>query len=67
MICKCRNNNRFIGHQIIRADVLVDEDADFYDNLSGGLESHIYDSGHPYGSFACTKCGAEYDVLSEET
>lgn len=45
----------------------MDEDADFYDNLSGGLESHIYDSGHPYDPFACTKCGAEYDVLSEET
>ena len=63
MVCKRCQNNRFIGHQIIRADVLVDESGDFVDNLPGGLEAHVYDSMHPYGPFTCTKCGAEYDVL----
>lgn len=67
MICKFCKNSRFIGHQMVRTDVLVDEKGDFSDNLPGGLESHIYDSEHPYGPFTCTQCGAEYDELSEET
>lgn len=63
MECKCCKNNRFIGRQIIRSDVLVDKFGQFVDNLPGGLEAHIYDSEYPYGPFVCTKCGAEYDTL----
>lgn len=63
MVCKHCKNNRFIGHQIIRADILVDESGDFVENLPEGLEAHVYDSEKPYGPFTCTKCGAEYDTL----
>lgn len=66
MRCRHCNNNQFIGHQILRTDVLVDEEGNFADNLPGGLESHVYDSEKPYGPFTCTKCGAEYDELPEE-
>lgn len=66
MKCKCCGNDRFIGHQIIRADVEVDGYGRFIGNLFGGLEAHIYDSGIPYGSFTCTKCGAEYEDLSKD-
>ena len=65
MKCKCCGNERFIGHQVIRADVIVDGNEAFAENLFGGLESHIYDSENPYGPFTCTKCGAEYEKLSE--
>ncbi len=66
MRCKCCGNDRFIGRQIIYADVAVDGNEAFVENLFGGLESHIYDSGKPYGPFTCVKCGAEYEELSED-
>lgn len=67
MICKICGKNQFIGHQIIRADVLVDGDGEFAGNLSGGLEGHIYDFEKPYGPFTCICCGAEYDELKEDS
>lgn len=63
MRCKCCGNERFIGHQVIRADVIVDGNEAFAENLFGGLESHIYDSENPYGPFTCARCGAEYEEL----
>lgn len=65
MVCKIYNNTRFIGHQIIRADVLVDSAGEFEADLPGGVENHIYDRAMPYGPFTCTCCGAEYDKLTE--
>lgn len=62
MKCIC-GNNKFIGHQIIRADVIVSENGDFDDNLECGLESAVYDAERPYGPFICTICGAEYDEV----
>lgn len=64
MKCLKCGNDTFIGHQIIRADILVDENGDFCENLPGGLEPHIYDSEKPYGPFTCTKCGAEYEEIN---
>lgn len=37
MKCKCCGNERFIGHQVIRADVIVDGNEAFAENLFGGL------------------------------
>ena len=37
MVCKTCGNSQFIGHQIIRADVLVGGDGKFVSNLAGGL------------------------------
>lgn len=62
MICSC-GNNRYVGRQILRADVIVDEKGDFYSNQECGLESAIYDSEKPYGPFTCTQCGKIYDEL----
>ena len=58
MVCKTCGNSQFIGHQIIRADVMVNG------NLSGGLEGHIYDAEKPDGPFTCICCGAEYEELT---
>lgn len=66
MVCKICGKNQFIGHQIIRADVLVSGKGEFEGNLPGGLEGHIYDAEKPYGPFTCVCCGAEYDELIEE-
>ena len=63
--CPFCGSKRFIGHQIIRAEVYVDENGDFDDNLPGGLEAHIYDSEKPYGPFTCDKCGHEFNELPE--
>lgn len=65
MKCKCCGGSRFIGHQILRADILVDENGKFADNLFGGLEPNIYDSEKPYGPFTCMNCGAEYNTLND--
>ncbi len=63
--CPFCGSKRFIGHQLIRADVYVDENGTYDDNLPGGLEAHIYDSERPYGPFTCDKCGHEFDELPE--
>ena len=61
--CLFCGSKRFIGHQLILAEVYVNENGDFDDNLPGGLEAHIYDSERPYGPFTCDKCGNEFDEL----
>ena len=53
MICTC-GNDRFIGHQIIRADVIVGADGSFLKNVTDRLEDSIYDAEKPYGPFTCT-------------
>ena len=63
MRCPKCGSVRFIGHQVLRADVIVDEDGEFLDNPEGGLEAAVYDSGKPYGPFTCVKCGTEYDEI----
>ena len=63
--CPFCGSERFIGHQIIRADVYVGNDGEFEDNLPGGLEQHVYDSEKPYGPFTCCECNEEFDDLPE--
>ena len=56
--CRCGNDS-FFAHQLMRHDVIVD---------AGGVflkDQGVYDAEHPYGPFACTECGAEYDELEE--
>lgn len=67
MKCKKCGNDTFIAHQICRMDIMVDESGEFLRNLTGGAEMHIYDSEKPYGPFTCSKCGAEYDALIDDT
>ena len=62
MVCTC-GNDRFIAHQIIRADVIVGADGEFLENVTETLEASIYDSDKPYGPFTCAACGREYDEL----
>lgn len=63
--CPFCGSERFIGHQLIRADVYVEGNGEFDENLPGGLEANTYGSGHPYGPFTCDKCGHEFDELPE--
>lgn len=63
--CPFCGSERFIGHQLMRAEVYVGSDGEFDDNLPGGLEAAIYDAGKPYGPFTCTQCGQEFDELPE--
>ena len=62
--CKC-GNTRFYARQVCRLDVIVDGYCNFVNNISKPAEASIYDSGNPYGPFICTKCGEEYDELTE--
>lgn len=61
--CPFCGSERFIGHQVIRADVYVDESGEFDGNLPSGLEASTYDSSAPYGPFTCVKCSQEFDEL----
>lgn len=63
--CPFCGSERFIGHQLMRANVYVGSDGYFEDNLPGGLEPSIYDSEKPYGPFTCDQCGQEFDELPE--
>lgn len=64
MRCKC-GNDRFYAHQCVRLEVIVDEVGSFNSNMED-IAAAIYDSEDPYGPYVCTKCGAEYDSLSEQ-
>lgn len=59
MKCTC-GCNKFIGHQLVRMDVVVDGNNNFEEQLE------IYDSEKPYGPYICTNCGKEYDELKED-
>ena len=65
MRCKC-GNNRFYAHQLIRLDVVVDENGAFDRNLYDNAEAAIYDAEKPYGPFTCTVCNREYDELHQD-
>lgn len=65
MKCKKCGNDTFIAHQLCRMDIMVDESGEFLRNLAGGAEMNIYDAEHPYGPFTCSKCGAQYDELTD--
>ena len=62
MICKC-GCNRFYGHQLLRVDVICDEEGNYLEDITDGLSAAIYDAEDPYGPFQCVECGAEYDEL----
>lgn len=49
MICSC-GSNRFLAHQLLRVNVIVDEHGEFEADLPEGLESSIYDSEPPLWS-----------------
>ena len=58
-IRKCRCGNELFGaHQQARHDVVVDASGIFQRDIG------IYDSENPYGPYTCTKCGAEYEELT---
>lgn len=65
MRCTC-GSTRFIGHQLIRADVVVDGNGEFLENCEPSLEAAIYDAEKPYGPFTCTVCRKEYEELTVE-
>ena len=64
MACEC-GNKKFFAHQVMRASIVCDDVGNFEENGGENLEESIYDSGSPYGPFACTECGKEYDELPE--
>ena len=48
MRCKC-GNDKFYAHQLVRLDVIVDEDGTFDRNMYDNAEAAIYDAEKPYG------------------
>ena len=65
MRCIC-GNNRFYAHQLVRLDVVVDENCAFDSNLYDNAEAAIYDAEKPYGPFTCTVCNREYDEFHQD-
>ena len=62
MVCRCGNSS-FFARQVIRTDIIVDDDNNFLQNTFCENEVSIYDSEAPYGPYTCTKCGKEYEEL----
>lgn len=66
MKCKHCGGEQFVGHQVVRMDVLVDENGNYIDAVTPDAPGNdIYDSEAAYGPFQCCGCGAEYDKLVE--
>lgn len=64
--CKKCGSTKFIAHQELLADIIVDGDNQFDRNVDGGLENGVYDCSTPYGPYSCLNCGAEYEKLEED-
>ncbi len=66
MKCPKCGNDKFVGRQVCRVDIIVDGDNNFLDNLMSDKElvSSIYDSETPYGPYTCTECGEEIEELN---
>lgn len=64
-VCPNCGNDEFHAHQVCRMDVVVNADGEFQSNQFQAAEMSIYDAEQPYGPFVCTKCGAEFEELSE--
>lgn len=62
LICPNCGGKLFYAHQMVRMDIVVDSDNNFYENLSEDVASDIYDSEEPYGPYQCVECGTEFDV-----
>ena len=58
--CSC-GNTRFTASQRCYHDVIVNSDNIFI------RDDGISDADSPYGPYCCTKCGAEYEYLSDLT
>lgn len=56
--CTC-GNSMFYANQLCYHDVIVNSDNIFERNIE------ISEAESPYGTYCCTKCGAEYENLSE--
>lgn len=57
--CGCK---KFIGHQVVRMNIVVDPNGNFLKELPG-KGNQIYDSETPYGPFTCMKCDFVCDEL----
>lgn len=65
MKCKHCGGESFIGHQLVRMDILVDGDGDYVDGVHKDISYDITDSEAAYGPFQCCGCGAEYNALAK--
>lgn len=57
-VCPKCGARRFIAHQVVRMDVIVDGDNNWEES------GKIYDSETPYGPYECENCGWQTDELT---
>ena len=66
MKCQFCGSEEFIGHQMVRMDVVCDGSGNYEDAVNRvDPMQDIYDSGVCYGPFQCRRCGAEYEELKD--
>lgn len=66
MKCKCCGGDRFYARQMIRMDVICNENQGYERPLNRAEPmSDIYDASECYGPFQCLGCGAEYEELRD--
>ena len=59
-VCKKCGSNQFVGHQIIRMNVIVDGANNWISEVTPNAPMiDVYDSGIPYGHYQCCKCGED--------
>jgi hypothetical protein len=63
MACKC-GGNRFVGRQVCRHDIVVD-DYNVWQENCGTAEDSIYDAEQPYGPYTCLSCEMVWDELPQ--
>lgn len=64
MACKC-GGNRFVAHQRVYVDVVVDGDNYFLENCGKDTDDAIYEAEDPYGPYTCLKCEKVDDDLPQ--
>ena len=63
MACSKCGNDKFMGYQVCRHDVVVDDQNNYVEELTGDSDADIYDAETPYGPYTCMRCKTPYDTL----
>lgn len=65
MKCKICGNEEFNCHQILHMDIVCDGNGTVLRPLKEPFMASCYESESPFGPFTCSKCGANYEELTD--
>ena len=57
----CGSTEEFEAQQVLHTNVIIDGSRNYQRNPGYDLEASIYESGDPFGPYACLNCKCVFD------